>query len=204
MSDLEHWNAVYLAKGADRVSWRQAEPAPSLAALNRFAPERSAALVDVGGGASNLIDALLARGWTDLTVLDLSDEALRQARARIGPAAARVRWLTADVTRWAPGRAFDVWHDRAVFHFFTEPDDRAAYRRALAAGLRPGGVLILAAFAFDGPDRCSGLPVRRWDAAGLAAELGPAFEPLADWREDHATPGGVRQRFTWTVFRRRA
>jgi trans-aconitate methyltransferase len=204
MSDAHHWNSIYRTRSPAEVSWRQASPTPSLEALRRFAPGPDAAFVDVGAGASNLVDALLAQGWTDLTVVDISQAALETTRRRLGRAAARVHWRTADVTSWAPERAYDIWHDRAVFHFLTSPEARRAYRQAMLRGLRPGGIAIVATFAPDGPERCSGLPVRRYDAAGLAAEFEPELELLADWREEHLTPAGKPQSFTWTVFRRRA
>lgn len=206
MSDAasDHWERVYSAKAADAVSWYQPTPASSLNVLERHGVPASAALIDVGGGASSLVDHLLDRGWTDLAVLDLADSALAVSRDRLGPRAGQVEWLVADITRWRPGRRFDVWHDRAVFHFLTEAADREAYRSALLTGLNPGGWLIMATFAPDGPERCSGLPVRRYDAAGLAAELGPGFDLAETWREVHVTPGGAEQKFNWAVFRKSA
>lgn len=202
MPDPQHWNAVYAAKDAQEVSWRQSAPAPSLAALDRFTPGTDSAFVDIGGGVSNLVDALLSRGWTDLTVLDISQAALDIAGKRLGDAASRVHWLAADITQWAPQRAYDVWHDRAVFHFLISQESREAYRHAMLQGLRPGGLAVMATFALDGPERCSGLPARRYDAAGLAAEVGPEFNLVEHWREEHVTPAGGVQRFTWAVLRR--
>jgi trans-aconitate methyltransferase len=198
----KHWTQVYETKPADSVSWFQAEPAPSLAALGRLQLDPSSALIDVGGGASNLVDELLRRGWTDLTVLDIADTALDVARARLGQDARKVHWEVADITAWRPTRAYDVWHDRAVFHFLTDAGQRDAYRRALGAALASGGHLIIATFAPDGPERCSDLPVQRYDASGLAAELGPAFRLINTWREEHVTPGGAKQSFTWCAFER--
>jgi hypothetical protein len=198
----EHWNQVYRTKAPDSVSWYQPTPEPSLRALAELRVPATAALVDVGGGASSLVDRLLGRGWSDLTVLDIAASALDVAKARLGPMADRARWEVADVTAWQPGRVYDIWHDRAVFHFLTEPGQRAAYRRALDAGTGPGTFLIVATFAPDGPAQCSGLPVRRYDAAALAKELGPAFTLQHDWREQHTTPAGSRQAFQWCVFRR--
>lgn len=203
MAEQEHWTAVYKAKAADEVSWYQPTPAASLSALDRFCDWPNSAFIDVGGGASSLVDDLLKRGWSDLTVLDIAETALAKARERLGRDTDRVRWLTADVTRWLPARTYDVWHDRAVFHFLVTPEDRAAYRGALAHALRPGGIVIMASFALDGPERCSGLAVRRYDANGLAGELGPEFELLANWREEHVTPTRSVQPFTWAVLRRR-
>jgi SAM-dependent methyltransferase len=198
----EHWNEVYRTKAPDSVSWYQPTPEPSLRVLDEFRVPVTASLVDVGGGASSLVDRLIERGWSDLTVLDIAAPALEVAKARLGDVAGRVRWEVADVTAWQPGRVYDVWHDRAVFHFLTEPHQRAAYRRALEAGSGPGVFIIVATFAPDGPERCSGLPVRRYDAGAMAEELGPNFALQREWREEHATPGGGRQAFQWCVFRR--
>jgi hypothetical protein len=198
----EHWDRIYRTRAPDTVSWYQPTPESSLRALDEFRVPATASLIDIGGGASCLVDALLERGWADLTVLDIAESALGVAKRRLGPAADRVRWVVADVTAWRPGRVYDVWHDRAVFHFLTEPELRAAYRRTLEAGTAPGALMIVATFAPDGPERCSGLPVRRYDAAALAGELGPSFSLRKDWREEHTTPGGGRQAFQWCVFER--
>ncbi|PDT28069.1 SAM-dependent methyltransferase [Rhizobium sp. L9] len=199
----EHWDEVYRTKAADNVSWYQPTPAPSLRALDELHVPVTAALIDVGGGASSLVDRLLERGWSDLTVLDIAAPALDVAKARLHGDAARVAWLMADVTEWRPGRCYDIWHDRAVFHFLTEPEQRIAYRRALETGTAPGSVVIIATFAPDGPERCSGLPVQRYDAAALASEFSSAFVLESEWREEHRTPAGGRQSFQWCVFRRR-
>ncbi|ABC91243.1 SAM-dependent methyltransferase [Rhizobium esperanzae] len=199
----EHWDAVYRVKAADSVSWYQPMPEPSLRTLDELHLPATASLIDVGGGASSLVDRLLERGWSDLTVLDIAAPALEVAKARLRGGAAQVDWVVADITVWRPERGYDVWHDRALFHFLTEPAQRLAYRRALDAGTAPGSVVIIATFAPDGPERCSGLPVRRYDAAALAAEFSPAFILERDWREEHATPGGGRQSFQWCVLHRR-
>jgi SAM-dependent methyltransferase len=195
-----HWHDVYTDKQPEDVSWYQATPAPSLAALDRFAVRASQSLIDIGGGASNLVDALLARGWEDVTVLDIAAPALAAAQARLGERAADVTWQVADITAWLPARRYDIWHDRAVFHFLTAPGQRDAYVRALGAGLAEGGLAIIATFALDGPEKCSGLPVERYDAQKLAQTLGPKFHLEASWREEHKTPWGAAQVFTWCVF----
>lgn len=196
-----HWHKVYTDKRPEDVSWYQATPAQSLAALERFGAAPSQALIDIGGGASTLVDALLARGWNDLTVLDIAAPALAAAQARLGAAADAVTWIAADITAWQPPRRYDIWHDRAVFHFLTAPEQRAAYVRALDAGLAPGGLIVIATFAPDGPEKCSGLPVERYDAAQLAAALGPQFRLEASWQDTHLTPWCSPQAFTWCVLR---
>jgi trans-aconitate methyltransferase len=198
----QHWDRVYSGKAPSEVSWFQSEPRPSLAALARFDVPHTTPFVDIGGGASNLVDGLLAGGWRDVTVVDIAAPALAAAQDRLGDPAAGVHWEVADITRWNPPRRYGVWHDRAVFHFLTEPEQRDAYRRALLAGTAPDALVIIATFAPDGPEKCSGLPVQRHDAASLAAALGSEFTLLGDWREEHLTPWGAAQKFIWCVFRR--
>lgn len=199
-----HWEDVYQRKGSEGVSWYQAEPKPSLLALDRFGARPTDAFIDVGGGASLLADYLLDRGWSDLTVLDLAQSSLDAARLRLGERSEKIAWICADITNWTPPRSYDVWHDRAVFHFLTEPAQRSAYKAALTQGLVPGGLLIIATFALDGPEKCSGLPVQRYDAKSLHAELGEGFELVDEWREKHVTPWGDSQVFEWCVFRKRS
>ncbi|MBN9986329.1 class I SAM-dependent methyltransferase [Rhizobium sp. 25PS6] len=199
----EHWDEVYRTKPADSVSWYQPTPGPSLRALDELQLPATASLIDVGGGASSLVDRLVERGWSDLTVLDIAAPALDVAKARLRDEAARITWVVADVTSWQPDRHYDVWHDRAVFHFLTEPEQRLAYRRALETGTAAGSAVIIATFAPDGPERCSGLPVQRYDAVALATEFSSTFALQRDWREEHTTPGGGRQSFQWCIFRRR-
>lgn len=198
----DHWSQVHEDKAPTAVSWFQATPAPSLRALSRFGASPSSSLIDVGGGASNLADELVRQGWQDITVLDIASPALEAAKARLGPLAERVHWEVADITDWQPTRNYDVWHDRAVFHFLTEPEDRAAYRRALSHGVVAGGLVVIATFALDGPEKCSGLPVERYDAASLADEMGDMLQLIEAWREEHATPWGAKQSFNWCAFRR--
>jgi 2-polyprenyl-3-methyl-5-hydroxy-6-metoxy-1,4-benzoquinol methylase len=199
----DHWTRVYEQKAPSAVSWFQPEPEPSLCALDHFGARPSNSLIDVGGGASNLVDALLRRGWTDLTILDIAAPALQAARERLGRDAQKVDWEVADVTEWKPSRQYDVWHDRAVFHFLTEEPQRAAYRRALLGALVPRGLLIIATFALDGPEKCSGLPVQRYGPESLARAIGDEFEPIESWHEEHVTPWGATQSFNWCGFRRR-
>ena len=198
----DHWDTVYTTKSADSVSWYQVRPEASIEALARLDLGEPLSLIDVGGGASNLVDALLDKAWCDLTVLDIAQPALDAAKARLGPRAADVDWIATDITRWRPDRTYAIWHDRAVFHFLTEPADRVGYRAALERGLAPGGALLRATFALGGPERCSGLPIMQYSPESLSAELGATFRLDASWREDHMTPSGGLQAFNWCLFRR--
>jgi len=200
MDRAQHWNIAYAQRGTG-VSWHQEDAGPSLELIASVATPR-ASVVDVGGGSSPLVDGLLAGGHRDVTVLDLSEVALDRARDRLGTAAAGVTWIAADLLSWQPARTFDVWHDRAVLHFLTAEEERHQYAALAAESVTPGGHAVLATFALDGPERCSGLPVRRYDAAGLAALLGDAFTPVLSTRELHRTPSGATQAFTWLVARR--
>lgn len=192
-----HWDAAYARLGAEGVSWYQETPSASLELIDLLGVGRDEAVVDVGGGASGLAGELVGRGFADVSVLDVSAASLTAGRRRAGDAAASVRWLHEDVLRWRPERRFGLWHDRAVFHFLVAAAERERYLRALHAALRAGGSVILATFAADGPEFCSGLPVARYSHGGLAELLGPGFELLAARREEHITPGGVMQPFTW-------
>ncbi len=205
MSDLSrqhHWEKVYTTKGESEVSWFQETPAPSLELIELVGAMQNSAIIDIGGGASRLVDSLVSRGYQDLTVLDLSAAALASARSRIGDKANRVTWITADVTTWEPLRTYDVWHDRAAFHFLVEPNDQAAYVARLRRALRVGGHAVIATFAPDGPERCSGLMVSRYDAKTLAATLGEGFALIDTRRHDHTTPWGAVQKFQFSTFRR--
>jgi SAM-dependent methyltransferase len=202
----EHWDEVYSRGGEQRVSWYQPDPSLSVALITDAAdslPEgRDSAVVDAGGGASLLAQRLGDAGFTDVTVVDVSAAALAAAR-RLG--SSRIRWVSADLLDWRPPRAYRIWHDRAVFHFLISPADRAAYLATLRAALPGGGVIILATFASDGPERCSGLPVARYDPAALAAELttayGSAVTVTGHHAEQHRTPAGTVQPFTWLTAR---
>jgi SAM-dependent methyltransferase len=161
-----------------------------------------AAIIDIGGGASRLVDALVREGFRSLSVLDVSERALAASRERLGPKAKNVAWIVADVTAWRPDKIYDVWHDRAAFHFLTEPGDRTAYAECVRNAVRPGGHIIIGTFALDGPERCSGLPVLRHDAASIGEILGPSFKLIESGRDDHQTPGGSIQRFQFSRFQR--
>jgi SAM-dependent methyltransferase len=197
-----HWENVYRTKGEQEVSWFQETPSTSLELIRSIGATRHSAVIDIGGGASRLVDALVAEGYQAVTVLDLSESALAAAKARLGPTAARVTWIVADVTKWKPIQRYDVWHDRAAFHFLTDAADRSAYVDCLREALRPGGYAIIATFALDGPERCSELPVIRYDAASLGEVLGADFNLIETRRHDHQTPMGGTQRFQFSVFRR--
>ncbi|MGA7070767.1 class I SAM-dependent methyltransferase [Bradyrhizobium sp.] len=198
----DHWEMVYATKHENEVSWFQDDPAPSLELIERAHPGKDAEIIDIGCGASRLVDGLVERGFRYVTALDISAAALDLAALRLGRRASEVRWITADVTEWNPSRRFAIWHDRAAFHFLVEEADRAAYVARLKAALVPGGHAIIATFAADGPDACSGLPVHRYDAAGLAAELGAEFTLLDCRPHDHLTPWNSSQRFQFSIFQR--
>ncbi len=196
-----HWEAVYTAKGENEVSWFQESPTLSLELIDQIAATRSFSIIDIGGGASRLVDHLVDR-FDDVTVLDLSEAALQAARNRLGQRSDRVRWIVADATIWKPATVYDIWHDRAAFHFLTEERDRAAYIARLERGVKAGAHAIIATFALDGPEKCSGLPVMRYDSQSLAQMLGSSFQ-LVDIRSHvHATPWKSDQSFQFSVFRR--
>jgi trans-aconitate methyltransferase len=197
-----HWENVYTTKGENEVSWFQQSPAPSLELIVQAGAAGNSAIIDIGGGASRLVDHLVEQGFEDVTVLDLSDAALKAAKARLGVRADRVRWLVADATIWEPMKRYDIWHDRAAFHFLTDASDRAAYIARLGRGLKIGGHAIIATFAPDGPEKCSGLPVARYDSASLGRTLGAAFKLEHTQRHEHATPWDSRQIFQFSIFRR--
>lgn len=199
----DHWQKVWTAKQADEVSWFQPEPTLSMNLIERLDLRKDAGIVDIGGGASLLVDRLTERGWHHVAVLDISQAALDQAAERLGPLGDDVTWIETDILEWRPVPGlFDLWHDRAVFHFLTRSEDQRAYRRVLMTALVPGGTVILATFAPDGPETCSGLAVARHDIHSLAHVLGPDFDLIETRREDHLTPSGKAQAFTWGVFRR--
>ena len=197
-----HWQGVYTRKNEDEVSWYQARPEVSLRFIANAGPGREAAIIDAGGGASRLVDHLLEAGHADVTVLDIAEAALEKARARLGEGAERVRWIAADLLSWRPDRQFDIWHDRAVFHFLTEAEDRQRYVDVLQSALKPGGHVIIATFAPDGPEKCSGLPVMRHSPQSIAAELGDGFALVETADEHHVTPAGRMQHFNYARLKR--
>ena len=199
-----HWEKVYTSKGENEVSWFQESPAISLELITEVGATPATSIIDIGGGASRLVDSLVGTGFRAVTVLDLSEAALSTAQARLGDHAAQVRWIVADVTAWEPTETYDIWHDRAAFHFLTDEKDRTAYIERLNRALEPGGHAIIATFALDGPERCSGLPVVRYDPASLGQTLGDEFQLVEGRRHVHATPLGSTQSFQFSVFRRTA
>ncbi len=198
-----HWQDVYERKAPDRVSWFRPHLERSLDHIVALPVGPEARIVDIGGGASTLVDDLLAAGRRNVAVLDLSAEALAHSRARLGADADAVDWRVGDATlpQFEP-QSVDVWHDRAVFHFLTDPADRAAYVEQVLRAVRPGGHVIVATFAPDGPDRCSGLPVQRYDADGIHAAFGAAFVKVGQAAEHHRTPAGGEQSFVYCFCRR--
>ncbi|QDV35572.1 class I SAM-dependent methyltransferase [Tautonia plasticadhaerens] len=197
-----HWEQVYSTRGETGVSWYQSEPALSLDLIRSVAPAAHGRIIDVGGGASVLVDRLLDLGFETVAVLDISRTALETARARLGRRSGAVRWIEADVTEVRDIGTFDIWHDRAVFHFLTEAADRARYAELARRTVLPGGHLIIATFADDGPRRCSDLDVCRYNPGSLASEFGNGFSLVGSAGETHTTPWGSQQAFTYGVFRR--
>jgi SAM-dependent methyltransferase len=198
----EHWEQVYAAKPPTELSWYQREPNASLRLIETAAPSPAAAVIDVGAGASTLVDRLLTDGFNDLTVLDISQRALDEVAARLHGNVGQVRLVRHDVLTWEPDRGYDVWHDRAVFHFLTEPAARDRYIDVVGRAVRSGGALVLGTFAEDGPEHCSGLPVSRYSPPRLEELFSGRFTPAQREREDHVTPTGVVQPFCWIVLRR--
>jgi SAM-dependent methyltransferase len=203
MHSKKHWEQVYATKATNAVSWFQEHADQSLRLIRDSGVARSDSIIDVGGGASTLVDDLLRDGYGALTVLDLSAAALAAPQRRLGRRAREVQWVEADITTVAlPLHAYDLWHDRAVFHFLTSPGQRAAYVQAVIRAVKPGGHVIVATFAEDGPTQCSGLPVMRYRADDLHAEFGQPFELLKHEKEVHHTPLGTVQKFVYCYCRK--
>lgn len=202
MESKSHWDKLYAAKEATSVSWYQEHADCSLSLLRDTGIPKSGAIIDVGGGASTLVDDLLDGGYTDVTVLDISDAALSATKHRLGARAAKVHWLESDVTDTSlPIHRYDVWHDRAVFHFLTEPQQRQAYVETVFRSVKSGGHVIVATFAEDGPTQCSGLPVMRYAASELHEQFGDAFTLVKHVKDAHRTPSGTVQKFVYCYCR---
>lgn len=197
-----HWEHVYSEKNSTEVSWFQSHPQQSLELVDAAAIDKSARIIDVGGGASRLVDFLLDAGYQDISVLDIAQAAIDQAKSRLGERAGKVVWLKKDVTEFSTDEPFDIWHDRAVLHFLTGKDDQKKYVEVLSRALNPGGQAIIATFNLDGPDRCSGLDIVRYSADTMSALLGGAFQLVETVTEEHATPRGSSQSFVYCRFRK--
>jgi len=203
MENRTHWEDIHHKKAATQVSWYQLHPTLSLQHIRNTGVAKSGQVIDVGGGASTLVDHLLGDGFENVTVLDISDAALEVARQRLGERAKLVTWLEADITKVTlPHHTFDIWHDRAVFHFLTIPADRKRYVDAVRHAVKPGGHVIVATFASDGPDHCSGLEVARYNPESLHDEFGADFELLDSTDEEHHTPFGTSQKFIYCYCRK--
>jgi ubiquinone/menaquinone biosynthesis C-methylase UbiE len=200
MNTQEHWERIYSTKAPDQVSWYSPHLNLSLELIERTSVPRTAAIIDVGGGESTLVDDLLAGGYEDISVLDISQTAIDANRKRLGKDAERVDWIAADVSQFEfESSRFDVWHDRAVFHFLTVPSDRAAYVRQVTRAVKPAGYVIVGTFGPDGPARCSGLDVVRYDADSLHHEFGKRFRLLESSKHLHRTPFGAIQQFQYCL-----
>ena len=198
MNEQNHWETVYTTKSADKVSWFQEHATRSLEIIRSIGADSDSRIIDVGGGASTLVDDLLSDGFKHISVLDLSASALDVARKRLGGRGRNVEWIAGDIRNVdLPQQSYDIWHDRAVFHFLTEPADRIAYVQQVMRSVKPGGHVIVATFAPDGPEQCSGLPVARYNHDQLHGEFGPAFELLEHASEEHKTPWGSLQHFVY-------
>lgn len=195
-----HWQNVYQDKSSLDVSWYQKEPSLSLELIHSTQVARDEAIIDVGGGASVLVDHLCKERYTNLAVLDISENALASAKKRLGDLAKSVEWIESDITQFDAPHQFSLWHDRAVFHFLTDQSDRKSYVKAIKRALRPGGHLIIAAFAIGGPEKCSGLDIVQYDADKLIAELGEDFELVEERDETHITPANKEQKFMYFRF----
>jgi 2-polyprenyl-3-methyl-5-hydroxy-6-metoxy-1,4-benzoquinol methylase len=201
-SRQSHWENVYTTKHESEVSWFQETSSPSLELLELIGARQASAIIDIGGGVSRLVDGLLSQNFEKISVLDLSAAALASARDRLGESAAKVTWIAADVTQWQPSDSYDIWHDRAAFHFLTGETEQQAYIDRLNHALRPGGHVIIGTFAIDGPQTCSGLPVARHSAESLSALLGEDYVLVDRRRHEHATPWRAVQKFQFSTFRR--
>ena len=204
MNKKEHWESIYKDKSPLEVSWHQKKPTISLTLINKIAQNNSDYIIDVGGGASTLSDFLLEDGFNNITVLDLSYNALAHTKQRLGDKSTFIEWKVEDVTNFVPTHEYDIWHDRAVFHFLTAKEDREKYKQVLESSIKTGGCLIIAAFSIGGPKKCSGLDIVQYDAVKLKNELGNNFTFIEERYENHITPAGKEQKFGYYVFTKNA
>ena len=195
-----HWEGVYSKKKSTEVSWYQLQPECSLELIKATGVDASASIIDIGGGASTLVDFLLDAGYQNLSVLDIAHGAIEQAKSRLGQHADKVEWLEQDITSFIAKESFDVWHDRAVFHFLTDAADRLSYVDVMCNALKPGGHAIVATFNLDGPEKCSGLDVVRYSPESMSAIFGAGFQLVETRSEKHETPGGASQSFVYCRF----
>jgi SAM-dependent methyltransferase len=198
----DHWESLYAEKNPAEISWYQSHPQHSLSLIGDTGLGTAASIIDVGGGASTLVDHLLLEGYRDITVLDIARSAIEQAEDRLGDRSQQVTWVESDVTGYAPGQAFDIWHDRAVFHYLIHDRDRECYLNVLNKALKPDGHVIIATFSDSGPSQCSGLDVVRYSPETLSQTLGPTLRLAETLTEDHHTPNGGLQQFVYCRFNR--
>lgn len=202
MNLKSHWETVYNTKKPTEVSWYQNDPATSLGLIVSTKINFDQKIIDVGGGASILVDTLLEKGFKDITVLDISLKAIQYAQKRLNQNAQKIKWIEADITEFEPPQRYDLWHDRAVFHFLTDLQDRKQYLRIMEKALQPDGYVIIGTFSLDGPLKCSGLDVERYDVQKMKEELGSSFELVKSVDEVHMTPWNKEQKFLYCYFRR--
>jgi len=196
----EHWENIYSTKGMQEVSWFQQVPETSLALIQKVAPAKDAAIIDVGGGDGFLADNLLELGYTNITVLDISENAINRAKARIGKLAEKVKWIVSDITKFVPEQQYAVWHDRAVFHFLTQEKDINSYKQLVISAV--SGYFVLATFSDEGPNKCSGLEICKYSELDLKKQFEEAFSVVDSFKENHSTPFETIQNFTFSVFQK--
>ncbi len=197
----EHWQNIYATKGMQEVSWFQQVPETSLALIQKVAPNKDAAIIDVGGGDGFLVDELLKLGYTNITILDISENAINRAKARLGDVANKVKWLVSDITKFVPTEKYDVWHDRAVFHFLTEKKDKEKYKQLVNKNVE--GYFVLATFSDEGPYKCSGLEICKYSELDLKNQFNDSFTVVESFKMNHKTPFDTTQNFTFSVFQKR-
>lgn len=202
MDKRKHWDTIYTEKSFDEVSWYQKEPFTSLALINKYGKGTHVKLIDIGAGDSYLATSLLKHGFIDITVVDISEAAINRAKNRMAADADKISWITADITEFENPKKFDLWHDRATFHFLTSDVEIAQYRDLLSNSVNPEGIVIIGTFSEKGPTKCSGITIKRYAAEALAAVFAPGFDLIEAFSEDHTTPFGTVQNFVFVVLRK--